>query len=595
MGECWWRNWIVKFKDMKKIITLLFISCITAISFGQVLNAPKGIKYKGTLLTPSAAQLNRVDATSSIQGQLNTKITADYVIEKIGSTYFARPSGSYTAYSNADVTVVLNAAIGQLTSGGRIFIRNGEYLGLGILTFSYSKIVIEGEDKLNTHLKIKNSFDVANANIAFINFDASLSNITFKNLNLDGNDANQVYRDNNASVTARISCFWIWDTDNVTIDNCYIHNWTRYGIATYAGRTIVTNCLIDEAGWNCITFGQGTFRCKAENNTLKNAGDVGITIYGNENTVMDNMIADQNGSYGTVGTHWGIGIENGGTAPANNIIAHNRIIGAHMGRGIGEANGSTGTIIKDNVFDSLLLATAVCINLTKSTDVIISGNKITNYDYSGIGLNGVKNSKIENNEIIGSYPLAFYNSSGTYATDNLFTGNVFTSTTDGVYINSGCNNNTFISNTIIGNGGLDINMRPGATGIVSINNLGVNNAPLNTVIAATSDGLTTGLIPIIGQDITVTSANANNIICLPTTGVSTVGYKITGQVTANGCELRVIAAQATTVYINGVTTNVEAAIPASSTFEIRCIDATHWILKVWGATGTYSAPIPDAV
>jgi hypothetical protein len=56
---------------MKKIVLLFIGILIAVVSFGQVLNAPQGIKYKGTLLTPSAAQLNRVDATSSIQGQLS--------------------------------------------------------------------------------------------------------------------------------------------------------------------------------------------------------------------------------------------------------------------------------------------------------------------------------------------------------------------------------------------------------------------------------------------------------------------------------------------------------------------------------------------
>jgi hypothetical protein len=118
----------------------------------------------------------------------------------------------------------------------------------------------------------------------------------------------------------------------------------------------------------------------------------------------------------------------------------------------------------------------------------------------------------------------------------------------------------------------------------------------NKAIVATSDGLTTGLLAKGDKNITVSSASANNIVCLPTTAAADIGTVITGQVGANGFELRPIAAQAASVYINNVTTNVEAAIAANTSFEIRCIDATHWILKCWNALGeTLTAIIPDAL
>lgn len=74
---------------MKKIFTVLLFLGFTVVGFGQ-LSAPKGIIYKGTLLTPSAAQLNRVDPTSSIQGQLNGKVG-------IYPIYYVSPSGSDAA------------------------------------------------------------------------------------------------------------------------------------------------------------------------------------------------------------------------------------------------------------------------------------------------------------------------------------------------------------------------------------------------------------------------------------------------------------------------------------------------------------------
>lgn len=116
-----------------------------------------------------------------------------------------------------------------------------------------------------------------------------------------------------------------------------------------------------------------------------------------------------------------------------------------------------------------------------------------------------------------------------------------------------------------------------------------------TTAIATADGLTTGLLTGKSQFVTVTSANANNIIALPALSAAMIGTVIRGKVGANGFELRVAVADATVGKINNVTTNVEAAIPANVSFKVECISATEWILTTvtaLGAVGT--AIVPDA-
>ncbi len=91
---------------------------------------------------------------------------------------------------------------------------------------------------------------------------------------------------------------------------------------------------------------------------------------------------------------------------------------------------------------------------------------------------------------------------------------------------------------------------------------------------ATADGLTTGTIADGGcrQHITVTSANANNIIVLPT---PTPGTEIVLDVGATGFELR--SSDPATIAINGGTgATAESAIPANSTVFMRCVSATAW-------------------
>jgi hypothetical protein len=133
------------------------------------------------------------------------------------------------------------------------------------------------------------------------------------------------------------------------------------------------------------------------------------------------------------------------------------------------------------------------------------------------------------------------------------------------------------------------------SGTVTLYFCKIQNLPKSSNVA-TAAGLTTGAIALTSRNIKVTSPSAASVCCLPTIDATTVGWTLNGWVGPSGFELRPIAAQAGAVYINGVTTNVEAAIPAYSEFLVRCIDATHVILKVWDANGNLRTTIvPDAI
>lgn len=113
---------------------------------------------------------------------------------------------------------------------------------------------------------------------------------------------------------------------------------------------------------------------------------------------------------------------------------------------------------------------------------------------------------------------------------------------------------------------------------------------------ATADGLTTGALTGADQFVTVTSALADDVICLPAEATTPIGTVIRGVVGANGFELRPIAAEAATTTINGVTTSVEAAIPANTTFRVEKVLANTWILTATDNLGAVvTAIIPDAI
>lgn len=113
---------------------------------------------------------------------------------------------------------------------------------------------------------------------------------------------------------------------------------------------------------------------------------------------------------------------------------------------------------------------------------------------------------------------------------------------------------------------------------------------------ATAAGLTTGALTGADQFVTVTSASADNVICLPLSTTLPIGTTIRGWVGANGFELRPIAAEAATATINGVTTSVEAAIPATTFFTVTKVAALTFILTATTELGAViTAIVPDAI
>jgi hypothetical protein len=103
---------------------------------------------------------------------------------------------------------------------------------------------------------------------------------------------------------------------------------------------------------------------------------------------------------------------------------------------------------------------------------------------------------------------------------------------------------------------------------------------------ATADGLTTGIISDTTDWVTVTSANADHIITLPTpTPGRVVRMRNTG---GSGFELR--SSAPATVAINGGTgAAAESAIAANSLVQCVCCTATQWNCTDTIPNGTVAA------
>lgn len=117
-------------------------------------------------------------------------------------------------------------------------------------------------------------------------------------------------------------------------------------------------------------------------------------------------------------------------------------------------------------------------------------------------------------------------------------------------------------------------------------------------VTATSDGLTTGLIPAhaftgSGGFVTITSADAGYIVTLPAIADVEVGAKCKFYIGATGCEVRTVASSGTTINdVDSDGTN-EAAIPATHYFEVMKVTSTGYLLTSWTSGGAGATVTPD--
>jgi organic hydroperoxide reductase OsmC/OhrA len=123
-------------------------------------------------------------------------------------------------------------------------------------------------------------------------------------------------------------------------------------------------------------------------------------------------------------------------------------------------------------------------------------------------------------------------------------------------------------------GTLTVKVKDSGIGTTQIADAGVTPVKyiINEARTATADGTGTGQISATTTHVTVTSADANNIITLP---APVVGKHLTINVGATGFELRSSAPN--TIAINGGTGSAgESAIAANSTCYLICVSATAW-------------------
>lgn len=483
----------------------------------------------GTVTLPSATSIGDVSSTeigyvngvtSNIQAQLTARQYQDYdyYIEESGGTVYARPSpnGSLTAYNGSILSGVLTSAMGQLTTGGKIYIAAGTYSDNDSIVVPYDNITIEGAGMNKTIIRVKDDWDASKHISGTKGFFQVLGKdyFTIRNLQLDGNGDNQTYIDNNNSgdgMVGRTHGLWIGiaagDTSKYPIiDRCNIANWAgAAGLILYSSYGKVTDCnFINDFSNGITVYCYGNM---IENSYFYGIGDVGAALYGYDNVIRDCDLEDMNGTKGTTGSGCGISIEtttgkNAGVSVINNkihghcmkgigayrgcenaVISGNEIYGFSLdgGSGITSTTG-VGTLIHNNYIYGFTTNALSGIILNRDSASVVSNNIIDNPEVSSTGNSygiltyGTKNCSITNNfvridSVHSAIALTKYGSA-TYSTGNVVKDN-YAEGRFAMYIPVGNDNNTVINNRFksVTSGAFDIYDL--ATGNIKLDNYGI--------------------------------------------------------------------------------------------------------------------------
>ena len=422
---------------------------------------------QGTIIPrPSSGSVDTAAGKISTQTMLAKFQFADYVIEKIGSTYYANPNirSSYVTYSSTNFKTMMDGVMSQLVNGGLVFIKAQVDTGLdaGAITIIYSNITICGAGKNLTKLKLKYHADIGiSATIGLVEA-SNISNPTLQDIELDGNGANQTKVDANASLTAVLNGVrlgWTGIVNNPTIKDCYIHDFTEFGVwYVIVSNGIIKDCSIQNNYWNNITLSKDVSLSKVTNCYFTGSSDASITNYGTDNTVENCFINDVGGGHGSTGGYWALAMEGDGGSlgtPTRCSIINNRITGSHIQMAVALASYAKDFVIRDNTIWDISLANSNTIYILHSDSGLISGNKIIRSINNNILLDHSRGNIISNNEISRDNGFG-YGVDLSVSPCNIIKGNYLDSYY-GVRTTSGSDSNKVVDNIIKSNvNGADI-------------------------------------------------------------------------------------------------------------------------------------------
>lgn len=213
---------------------------------------------------------------------------ASYIIFKSGGKIYAKNGSSgEIEYSGVDAGEVIQNVIDKLTTGGRIFVRTGEYTINTTITLP-SDTFLEGE----SHSVVLKVGDNSNVNvIENANKTSGNSNIIIANIEINGNSANQ---------TANIKGIYFENVINGEIRDCIIYDF-KYScihLKSASYNTVLRNVIYDSDNEGVLI--EGSEYCVIRNNVIYGNAGNGVKVdssnncFISENKCYNNMV---NGIY----------------------------------------------------------------------------------------------------------------------------------------------------------------------------------------------------------------------------------------------------------------------------------------------------------
>jgi len=302
-------------------------------------------------------------------------------------------TGQILFYST-NAGAVINHAIGNLTSGGTIFIKAGTY------TFTTAPIIFGSQEAAIGSTSINNIelYGEGNATIlsAGTNLNAGIigvygvKNWYIHDLQIDGNRANQNNKGNGNTPLVGIDIFF---GSNNVIEHCFVHDDKTYGIQAWdtGSLKILNNWIINNNANGILTSGGSDIL--VQGNMVNGASDVGISMGGSKDqtayslTCEDNTVENVNLGISPFGTLTGVGIYIGDMGAVTQATVIGNVVFDISDEGIFTSAtfyNQDLTIANNVIYDSV-----VGLSIGKGSDTTITGNVISNIYSATSGLAGV--------------------------------------------------------------------------------------------------------------------------------------------------------------------------------------------------------------
>jgi parallel beta-helix repeat protein len=196
------------------------------------------------------------------------------------------------------------------------------------------------------------------------------ANVTFEDLTVDGNKAENAYLDG-----CRGGAIYMYNVRNVTVKNCVARNYNGDGISMQISDNVhVVNCeSYGQTGYG-VHPGTGSSNSEVDHCRLHNNGDIGIFLCWRvrHGRFHDNVIED-NGHYGI-----SIGHKDTDNEFANNTIARNGVSGVYFREETPLNSGHRNTFRNNKVLDNGSAKAGYGFYIAANVnDTVITGNQIS--------------------------------------------------------------------------------------------------------------------------------------------------------------------------------------------------------------------------